>query len=201
MTLRSASYSKKIYFLLFGLFVFLLAAAVLYTRSVSQEPYIVFLSGAGMKEPVTKIAANFERQTGIKVQTHFEGSSILRDYILKFKTGDIFLPGDKKNLDILRQKGLVKRSAFLAWHIVTILVSPQAADKISSLADLSKPGIRLAISNPRQASLGRLVMQKIIKVYPRGQAILNNIKAYGSSSQDVLRLYHQGNIDAVIEWE
>lgn len=201
MRSRSVSNSRKIYFLLFGLFIFLLAAATLYMRSVSQEPYIVFLSGAGMQEPVNKIAADFEQQTGIKVQTHFDGSCILRDYILKFKTGDIFLPGDKKNLDILQKKGLVKRSAFLAWHVVAILVSPQAVDKISSLNDLSKPGIRLAISNPRQASLGRLVMEKIIKIYPRGQAILNNIKLYGSSSQDVLRLYRQGNIDAVIEWE
>lgn len=154
-----------------------------------------------MQEPVTKIATDFEQQTGIKVQTHFDGSSILRDYILKFRTGDIFLPGAQKNLDILREKGLIKRSAFLAWHVVAILVSPRAADKISSLDDLSKPGIRLAISNPRQASLGRLVMDKIIKIHPRGRAILNNIKAYGSSSQDVLRLYHRGNIDAVIEWE
>ncbi len=202
MTSQSVSHSRKIYFLIFGLFIFLLTAtALLYTHNVSQESYIVFLSGAGMQEPVNKIAADFEQQTGIKVQTHFDGSSILRDYILKFKTGDIFLPGDKKNLDILQKKGLIKRSAFLAWHVVAILVSPQAADKISSLDDLSKPGIRLAMSNPRQASLGRLVMKKIIRKHPRGQAILNNIKAYGSSSQDVLRLYHQGNIDAVIEWE
>lgn len=202
MTSQSVSHSRKIYFLISGLLIFLLsAAALLYTRNITQKPYIVFLSGAGMKEPVNKIAADFEQRTGIKVQTHFGGSSILRDYILKFKTGDIFLPGDKKNLNILREKGLIKRSAFLAWHVVAILVSPQAADKISSLDDLSKPGIRLAISNPRQASLGRLVMEKIIKTHPRGRAIFNNIKAYGSSSQDVLRLYHQGNIDAVIEWE
>ncbi len=201
MTSRVVSHSKKFYFLIFGLFIFLLTTAALYARDVNQKPSIIFLSGAGMKEPVNKIAADFERRTGIKIQTHFEGSSILRDYILKFKTSDIFLPGDKKNLDILQEKGLIKRSAFLAWHVVAILVSPQAANKISSLDDLSKPGIRLAMSNPRQASLGRLVMEKIIKRYPRGQDILNNIKAYGSSSQDVLRLYHQGNIDAVIEWK
>jgi molybdate transport system substrate-binding protein len=201
MPSRSVTRSPKIYFLLFGLFIILLITAALYVLRTSQPPYLVLLSGAGMTEPVNKIAKDFERQTGIKVQTHFDGSSILRDYIIKFKIGDIFLSGDQKNLDILAKKGLVKRRAFLAWHVVAILASPQAADKISSLNDLGKPGIRLAMSNPKQASLGRLVMEKIINVHPRGQAILHNIKVYGSSSLDVMRLYQQGNIDAVIEWD
>ncbi len=201
MTSRSVTHAKKTYHLLFGLFVALLTTAALCIHSAAQPPSLLFLSGAGMKEPASQIAADFEQQTGIKIQTHFDGSSILRDYIIKFKTGDIFLPGGQKNLDILGKRRLVKRKAFLAWHVVAILVSPQAADKISSLDDLSKPGIRLAISDPRQASLGRLVMEKIIRIHPKGQAILNNIKVYGSSSQDVLRLYHQGNIDAVIEWD
>lgn len=200
MTLRSITNFKIKYYLLFGLFISLLTAAV-YMYSTTQPPYLVFFSGAGMKEPVNEIAIDFEKQTGIRVQTYFDGSSILRDYIVRFKTGDIFLSGDQKNLALLKKKGLIKRRAFLAWHVVAILVSPHAAKKISCLNDLAKPGIRLALSNPRQASLGRLVMEKIIKIHPRGQAILNNIKVYGSSSQDVLRLYNQGNIDAVIEWD
>ncbi len=192
---------KKPLYILCGFLILVLVAGSFLLHRAAQPPYLIFLSGAGMKAPVIEIATKFEKKTGIKVRPHFEGSSILRDYIINFKTGDLFLPGDQKNLAILEEKGLIKRKEFLAWHIIAILVSPHATDKISSLDDLSKPGIRLAISNPRQASLGRLVMKKIINTHPKGQAILDNVKVYGSSSQDVLRLYQKGDIDAVIEWD
>ena len=166
-----------------------------------KKPTVLFLSGAGMKAPVNEIAADFERQTGIKVQTQFGGSSILRDYILNFNAGDIFLPGDKKNLDVLSEKGLVADSAFIAWHVVAILVSPEAKGRISGLDDLAKPGIRIVMSNPKLASLGRIVRQNIIEKHPRGDDILKNVVVYGSSTQDVLKLYRKGGIDAIIEWD
>lgn len=181
--------------------IFMTTALLCSCAREREKPEIIFLSGSGMKVPITEIAANFERETGIRVQTHFEGSAILHDYIVDFNTGDIFLPGDKKNLDDLQQKGLVKESFFLAWHVLSILVAPNMAERIKGLDDLAEPGIRLAMSNPRQASPGRFVMQQIIEKHPRGEEILNNVIALGSSSQEVLKLYRQGGIDAVIEWD
>ncbi len=166
-----------------------------------QETSLIFFSGAGMKGPVDEIAQNYEQETGIRVQTHFEGSSVLREHIIKFKTGDIFLPGDKKNLDKLSDKNLVSESTFIAWHVVAILVSPQFKDRIHDLNDLAQKGVRLAFSNPRQASLGRIVMKNIINKHPKGQDILANVVMYGSSSQDVLKIYRAGGIDAIIEWD
>jgi molybdate transport system substrate-binding protein len=166
-----------------------------------QDKSLLFLSGAGMKVPVNEIIANFERETGIKIQTQFDGSAILRDYIVDFRAGDIFLPGDKKNLDILAAQGLVSENAFLAWHVVAILVAPEARERIKGLADLAEPGVRIAMSNPQLASLGRIVMKNVIEQHPRGRDILKNVVVYGSSSQDVLKLYRAGGIDAIIEWD
>ena len=177
------------------------ATVVFFSFKERQETTLLFLSGAGMKVPVNEIVANFERKTGIRVQTQFDGSAILRDYILTFNTGDIFLPGDKKNLDILAENDLVSESAFIAWHVVAILVAPEARERIKGLADLAKPGVRIAMSNPKLASLGRIVMKNIIEKHPKGQDILKNVVVYGSSSQDVLKLYREGGIDAIIEWD
>ncbi|MCK4840074.1 MAG: molybdate ABC transporter substrate-binding protein [Desulfobulbaceae bacterium] len=162
---------------------------------------ILFLSGAGMKVPVNEIAANFGQETGLKIQTQFDGSSILRDYILDFNSGDIFLPGDRKNLDLLSEKGLVAESSFIAWHVVAILVSPEAKERIKGLDDLAGQGVRIAMSNPKLASLGRIVTKNIIERHPKGADILKNVVVYGSSSQDVLKLYNEGGIDAIIEWD
>ena len=184
-------------------FVLLVVVLILFFLNIScqKKQTVMFLSGAGMKAPVNEIAANFEKETGIRIQTHFDGSSILRDYVINFQTGDIFLPGDKKNLDILSDKGLVKESSFIAWHVVAILVSPEAKDRIKGIDDLAEKGVRLVISNPELASLGRIVTENIIKKHPKGDDILSNVVVYGSSSQDVLRLYREGGIDAIIEWD
>ena len=109
--------------------------------------------------------------------------------------------GDEKNFNAVVKKSLVKDSSFVAWHIVAILVSPSYKEEIKGLDDLAKKGVRLAISNPGMASLGRLVMERIIKRHPKGAAILNNVVVYGSSTDDILKLYRQGNIDAIIEWD
>jgi molybdate transport system substrate-binding protein len=172
-----------------------------FTLSDRQQKSLLFLSGAGMKVPVNEIAANFERETGIKVRTQFAGSSILRDYILNFNSGDLFLPGDKKNLEILADQGLVAEKSFIAWQVVAILVAPEARARIKGLADLAAPGVRIAMSNPKLASLGRIVTKNVIERHPQGEAILKNVVVYGSSSQDVLKLYRAGGIDAIIEWD
>jgi molybdate transport system substrate-binding protein len=178
------------------------AAVVIYiSMSRDEKPYLLFLSGAGMKVPVTEIADNFEKETGIKIYLFFDGSKILRDYIINFKRGDLFLSGDEKNFDAVVEKGVIQDSSFVAWHIVSILVSPHYKGQINGLDDLAKKGVRLAISNPRMASLGRLVMERTIKRHPKGKEILKNVVVYGSSSDDILDLYRQGGIDAIIEWD
>lgn len=187
------------YYLLLGIIA--LGLIIFFALNRSDEQKVLLLSGAGMKVPVYEIAQNFEKETGIKVNIQLGGSSILRNYILDFKTGDLFLPGDKKNLDLLSEADLVVEGTFMAWHSVAILVAPQAKDRIKSLDDLAKPGVRLVMSNPELASLGKIVTQKIIKKHPKGEEILKNVVVYGSSSQDVLKLYKEGNIDALIEWD
>lgn len=193
--------NKNTIILLTGGVILLILSAGYFLQSQKNQPSLLFLCGAGMKSPVLEIARNFERETGITVQTLFDGSSILREYISSFKAGDLFLPGDKNNLDILDEEGLVEESSFLAWHIVAILVSPGFKDTIKGLDDLAGKNVRLAMSNPRQASLGRLVMNKIISRHPAGGNILKNINVYGSSSQDVLKLYREGHADVLLEWD
>lgn len=167
----------------------------------SGPEHLLFLSGGGMKAPVSEIAHGFEQETGIKVMTRYEGSASLRQYIARFQVGDVFLPGDKGNLDILSAKGLVEAEFFMAYHRVALFVAPHMKGKINSLDDLAADGVRLVMSNPELASLGRLVMEQIIAKHPRGEDILKNIVVYGSSSQDVLDIYRSGGIDAIIEWD
>ena len=171
---------------------------------MKKDKIIVFFSGAGMKSPVADIVKDFTRLTGINVDVHLEGSAVLRQYIETYQDCDVLMTGDRKNMDMALEEGLVKEQAFIAWHIPSILVPPENKDKIRGLNDLAKKNIRLVMSNPAQASLGRLVADMLLR-HPRGKEILNNVVVYGADSQDDLRLfrdlYKKKGVDAVIEWD
>jgi len=181
-----------------------LLAVFFFLLNKKDNEFIVFFSGAGMKIPVNEIAAGFTRSTGLRVDVHFEGSSVLRQYIETHADADLFLSGDKENIDSLLRTGLVKESTFIAWHIPSILIPPENREKIKGLEDLAKKGVRFVMSNPEQASLGRMV-DDMIRRHPRGKEISGNVAVYGSSTQDDLRLfwdlYKKGEADAVLEWD
>lgn len=184
--------------------VLLLIVAFLVLMPGREDRFVVFFSGAGMKAPASEIVKDFTASTGINVSVHFDGSSILRQYIETHGDADIFMSGDKANIDALIKKGLVKEYTFIAWHIPSILIPPENRERIKGVNDLAKSEIRFVMSNPAQASLGRLVNDMLQK-HPRGKEILNNVLVYGSDSQDNLRLfrdlYKKGRADAVIEWD
>lgn len=195
--------SKKIFFII-SVPVLIAIAAVLFSTAGKDEGFILFFSGAGMKIPVTEIIRDFEASTGTRVNVHFEGSSILRRYIETYRDVDLFLSGDRENMDILLQNEFVDESAIVAWHVPAILVPAENRKRITGLNDLAGAGMRIVMSNPHQASLGKMVYG-MLQRHPKGRDILKNVVVYGSSSQDDLRifreLYKKGAADAVIEWD
>ncbi len=181
------------------------AAAMIWTTDsvapLRRHPPLLFLCGAGMRGPVTELADRFTSSTGIDVDVRYEGSSILRDYILTFRQGDLFLPGDEENLRLLASAGLVRRSGFVARHEAAVLVPAGGGGKVARFADLARPGLKIVMANPRMASLGRLLMEKVLDRHPLGPAILGNVVVFGSSSLDVLQLFQRGDADAVFDWQ
>ena len=172
--------------------------------SLNNNHTILFFSGAGMKIPVSEIVKNYTDSTGLAVDVHFEGSSVLRQHIELYGDADVFLSGDRENIALLEEKGLVREKMFIAWHIPSILVPAENKMRIAGLDDLARKGIRFVMSNPKQASLGKMVHEMLLK-HPNGKAILKNVVVYGSSTQDDLRLFrdlrNKGGADAVIEWD
>ena len=197
-------FKKRKIVLLIIISLLILLAVFYFLWNKKENEIIVFFSGAGMKIPVNEIAAGFTGSTGIRVDVHFEGSSVLRQYIETSGNADLFMSGDKENIDSLIRTGLVKESAFIAWHIPSILIPPEKKENIKGLDDLAKKGVRFVMSNPQQASLGKMV-DEMIRRHPKGKEISGNVAVYGSSTQDDLKLfwdlYKKGEADAVVEWD
>ena len=196
--------SKKDKYAAAVILIIALVAALIFLPAKKGKRVVVLFSGSGMKIPVEEIAKDFTASTGIAVDIHLEGSSILRQYIERYGEAELFLSGDKENIDILAKKGLVKNRAFIAWHIPVILVPEENRKNITGLDDLAEKGIKIVLANPKQAASGKLVYV-MLQRHPNGKKILNNIVVYGSSTNDALRVfkerYQKGEADAVLEWD
>jgi molybdate transport system substrate-binding protein len=196
---------RKKYVIVLSAVLIAAAAIFFYAAHVGKNRrFLLLFSGAGMKVPVSEINENFLDSTGLPIDVHFDGSAIIRQYIETYGDADLFLSGDRENIELLEKKGLVREKMFVAWHVPAILVPAGNVKNIRGLDDMAKKGVRLVMSNPRQASLGALVREVLLR-HPNGKAILANVVAYGSSTEDDLRLfrdlYPQGKADAMIEWD
>ena len=124
------NYLNKIYFSLIALIF-----SVHSTLSVAEQKITVF-AAASLTEAVTQVAADYEKEKSVQIQTSFASSSVLAKQIENGAPAEIFIAADNKWMDYLQEKNLLKpanRVALLGNHLV--LIVPK--DKVFKV-DMSK---------------------------------------------------------------
>ena len=121
---------NKIYFSLIALIF-----SIHSTLSVAEQKITVF-AAASLTEAVTQVAADYEKEKSVQIQTSFASSSVLAKQIENGAPAEIFIAADNKWMDYLQEKNLLKpanRIALLGNHLV--LIVPK--DKVFKV-DMSK---------------------------------------------------------------
>jgi molybdate transport system substrate-binding protein len=137
---------------------FLLCLLLLFagTRDGSAASVTVF-AAASLSDSLTKIAAQYERETHDKIVFNFAASSLLARQIEEGAPADIFFSADEAQMDRLQNKGLIlpeTRKSRLS-NLLVIIVAADSALSISSPSDLAKPSIsRLALADPQAVPAG-----------------------------------------------
>ena len=111
---------------------------------------------AGMKKPVEAIAAQYERETGTRIEIQYGGTGTLLSQLRIAKNGDLFIAADDGSLADARKLDVIREVLPLALQHPVIAVARGNPKGIASLADLEKPDVRLALPNPEAASIGKV---------------------------------------------
>lgn len=108
-------------------------------------------AAASLKQAFTEIGATFEEKNpGVTVEFNFAGSSDLVTQLQQGAPADIFASADTKNIDKATNDKLVAGEPTLfASNTLQIAVPPRNPRKINSLADLTKPGLKVVICAPQ----------------------------------------------------
>lgn len=174
----------------------LVVASLLFSPAAFAQELYAFV-GAGLRAPVDEIITAFTAETGIAVRPEYGGSGAQLARIEETGKGDIFLPGSTIYTDKLKAKGLIGEIRVLVVHGPILAVRLESADRIKSLADVAKPGVKLGLGDAQAMALGRTA-EEILGRVPYGKEALANVAVRAATVKQLATYVLDGNVDAAI---
>ncbi len=107
---------------------------------------ITVLAAASLKESFTAIGAAFEAANpGTKVTFSFGPSSGLAQQIIQGAPADVFASASQKNMQQVVDAKAAADPLPFAKNVLAIAVPPDNPARITALADLARPGVKVAL--------------------------------------------------------
>jgi molybdate transport system substrate-binding protein len=162
------------------------------SSSSSGKPDLVVSAAASLKDAFTQYAQQFPQAT---MRASFAGSDELAAQIEQGVKPDVFASANTKFPDQLYQKGLVEKPVVFAGNRLVIAV-PASGSKISSVADLEKSGVKIAMG-AASVPVGTYTRQVLSGLPSADSAkVLANVRSNEPDVAGVIGKLTQGAVDA-----
>ena len=165
----------------------------------SEKSLLVYCA-AGTKPVVEKVAKEYFKEYGVRVDLQYGGSGTLLSNLRVAKQGDLYLAADKSYINEAISFGLIQETQALAFIKPVIGVAKGNPKGISKVEDLYKEDIRVAIANPDAASIGRLT-KKMLQKFENWKDLEKNITVLMPTVNEVANTVKLGTTDAGIIWD
>lgn len=163
----------------------------------NTKPLTVFCA-AGLKKPVEEIALAYQKETGTEVRLQYGGTGTLLSQIRIAKQGDLFIAADDGSLADAKKLGVTHEEFHLAKQKPVLAVAKGNPKQITSLADVKREGIKLALPNPEAASIGR-VTKKLLGA--EWDALAAKAAVMKPTVTEIAADLSLGAVDAAILWD
>ena len=158
----------------------------------SDQPTLKVSAAASLKPAFESYADEFKQA---KVSYSFAGSDELAAQIRQGVKPDVFAAANTKLPDQLFAKGLVEKPVPFAGNRLVIAI-PNSSDKVKGIADLAKPGIRIAAGAPT-VPIGSYTREVLSRLGSgESAAIEKNIRSNEPDVGGVVGKVTEGAVDA-----
>jgi molybdate transport system substrate-binding protein len=143
----------------------------------------------------------FSIDRNVEVNINFGGSGGVLSLMEISKKGDVYLPSSFDYMEDAIGRGIVYPETVkrIAYIFPVIIVGHDNPKKIYSLEDLTRTGIRIAISDPETVSIGRFSVG-LLKYNDLWEKIQKNIIVEVESFFKAFTVLTLGQVDATIGW-
>jgi len=131
-----------------------------------ESPQITFFAGAVNRRAVEDAVEAFERREGVRVNTVYNGCGILTAQMRSLHSNhstdfpDSFMACDVYYMDAVSD--LFMRPVNISDTEIVLVVKQGNPKAIHTLQDLIRPGIRVAVGQPRQCTIG-ILSQRLLE--------------------------------------
>jgi molybdate transport system substrate-binding protein len=168
-----------------------------------QNKTITVLGAAGLVKVTNDLKTEFEQENpGVTVNVKNGGSGELFGILETQKNADIFLPGDYKYMQDAVDRGYIQNDTVknVTKNIPAIAVQKGNPKNITSLADLAKPGVKVALGDPNGPAIGK-TSEKLLNKSGINNTVQNNVIVKTTTVNQLLTYLVTGQADAVIIWQ
>lgn len=167
------------------------------TESEAKE--LVVLCGSSFPNPMDELCSQFTKETGIKFATTVAGSESHLPIIKTAHKGDIFVTHDPY-LDYVRDANFLLDSVHVGYVSPVLAVQKGNPKEINSIQDLTRPGIKVALSNPEFSTCGEMVFALLEKKGIK-EAVMKNVEnRLLKGHPELCNLLKTKTVDAIITW-
>jgi molybdate transport system substrate-binding protein len=160
---------------------------------------ILVLCGGSFRPPMEKLAAAFEKETGVKVTLSFGQSEDLLPQVKIGKSGDIFVTHDPY-LDYTREAGALLRAEQVGFVAPVVVVRKGNPAGVKSIEDLAKPGVKVALPDPKYSTCGEMLFALLEKKGIKDAVVKNAGNAIFRSHSLTGNALKLGTRDAGVMW-
>ncbi len=169
---------------------------------LSADHVLTIGAAASLRESITAIAAEFERETGTTVQLSFAASGTLQRQIEREAPIDLFLSADERSIDALAEQAEIDTASrqTIARNCLVVIVPKNSPFRVQKLTDLTRVD-RIAIGNPDTVPAGRYARAALEHAQIYDTLKTANKLVFGEHVRQVLAYVERGEVDAAIVYE
>ncbi len=168
------------------------SSSVAASSSSGGKPNLVVSAAASLKAAFTQYGQQFTQATP---RFSFAGSDMLAAQIEQGVKPDVFASANTKLPDLLYAKGLVGKPVTFAANKLVLAV-PASSAKVTSLADLEKPGVTVAIGSAT-VPIGAYTRKVLANLGPALSAkIMANVRTEEPDVSGIVGKLSEGAVDA-----
>lgn len=176
-------------------------AAALLIASCSRpatSPQLRILCGSSMAKPTRKIADAFTAARGVGVEFDLGGSETLLPKVLASNAGDVYVCHDPFEANV-REAGKWSDAAVPGWLCPIVVTAVGNPKGVRDWNDLTQPGLRLGIGDPRYSTCGELFVGELRR---RGleEKVMRNVVVQARSHGELALAVTTGALDAAAVW-
>jgi molybdate transport system substrate-binding protein len=163
---------------------------------------LIVFSGAGLIKPMEEMRKDFEDQNKIQVDIHYGSSGEIFGMIAAGQPCDVLIPGAAKYTQDALKNGWVMKDTIhnLILHVPVIAVPKGNPAGIKGFEDLARPGVKVAIGDPKAPAIGR-VAKKMLEKAGLWKTVQPNIQVYAPTVNQLLIYIALNQVDAAVIWE